>query len=150
MYRILHYLYTYSTRFRSRYKYNNVIPISQSYLSHMYHGCVSPSIFNECYSINCALHHAVKSTIVLIMRVKCHWLNIIKNAFSVQHQSYQAFKKCFTACSDSWIYSYWSDRKDRKKHIALLMEVWCHTVWAITLDHPVERGKSLIWVLYMS
>jgi hypothetical protein len=59
MYRILHYLYTYSTGSRSGYKYSNVVLISQSYLSHMYHGCVSPSVFDECYSIDCALHHAV-------------------------------------------------------------------------------------------
>jgi hypothetical protein len=45
----------------------------------MYHGCVSSFIFDD-YSIDCALHHAVKSPIVLSMRVKCHWLTIIKNA----------------------------------------------------------------------
>ena len=60
MYRILLYLYPYSTGSRSRYKYSNIILISQSYLSHMYHGCVSPSTFDECYSIDCALHHVVK------------------------------------------------------------------------------------------
>ena len=79
MYRILHYLYTYSTGFISRYKYSNAILISQSYMSHMYHGYVSSFIFDD-YSIDCALHHAVKSPIVLLMRVKCHWLTIIKNA----------------------------------------------------------------------
>jgi hypothetical protein len=77
IYKILLYLYTYSTESRFRYKYSNVIPISQSYLSHMYHGCVSP--------------------IVLKMRVKCHWLTIIKNALGAQH--HQAYKRCVTACS---------------------------------------------------
>jgi hypothetical protein len=52
MYRILHYLYTYSTGSKSRYKYSNVILISQSYLSHMYYGCVSSSIFDECYKMS--------------------------------------------------------------------------------------------------
>ena len=138
MYRILLYLYTYSTGSRSRYKYSHVILISQSYLSHMYHDCVSPSIFDKCYNIDCALHHAVKSPIVLSMRGRCHWLTIIKNTLSAQHQSHQASKKHVTTCSfwwitdrvlsDSWNYSYWSDRKDRKKCTALLMEVWCHAV----------------------
>ena len=63
--RILHHLYTYSTGSRSRYKYSNVISISQTYLSHIYYGCVNPSIFDECYSIDCALHHVVKKPIVL-------------------------------------------------------------------------------------
>ena len=72
IYSILLYLYIYSTGSRSRYKYHNVILISQSYLSHMYYDCVSLSIFDECYSIDCALHHTMKSPIVLSMRVKCH------------------------------------------------------------------------------
>jgi hypothetical protein len=67
MYRILLYLYIYPTGSKSRYKYSCVILISQSYLSHMYHGCVLPSIFDECYSIDCALYHAVKNPIVLSM-----------------------------------------------------------------------------------
>jgi hypothetical protein len=92
MYKILPYLYTYSTGYISKYKYSNVI-------LHMYHGCVSPSIFDECYSIDCVLHHAVKCPIVLTMRVKCYWLTIINNTLGTQHQSHQAFKKCVTTCS---------------------------------------------------
>jgi hypothetical protein len=93
MYRILHYLYTYSTGSRSGYKYSNVVHISQSYLSHMYHGCVSPSIFDECYSINCALHHVVECPIVLTMRVKCYWLAMFNNTLGAHHQSHQSLKK---------------------------------------------------------
>jgi len=92
MYRILLYSYTYSTGSRSGYKYSNVVHISQ-YLSHMYHGCVSPSIFDECYSIDCALHHAVECPIVLTMRVKCYWLAIFNNTLGAQRQIHQSLKK---------------------------------------------------------
>jgi hypothetical protein len=96
MYKILHYLYTYSTGSGSRYEYSDVILISQSYLSHMYHGCVSLSIFDECYSIECALHHAVKCPIVLTMRVKCYWLPIIKNTLGAQHQTHREYQNLKT------------------------------------------------------
>ena len=62
-------------------------------MSHMYHGCTSPSIFDESTSIYCALHHAVKCPIVLTMRVKCHWLAIFNNTLGTQHQSHQSLKK---------------------------------------------------------
>jgi hypothetical protein len=98
MYRILLSLYTYFTGSISRYKYSHIILISKSYLSHIYYCCASPSIFDECYGIDCGLHHAGKSPIVLSMWGRCHWLTIIKNTLGAQHQSYQASNKHVTVC----------------------------------------------------
>jgi hypothetical protein len=138
MYRILHYLYTYSTGSRSRYKYSNVIPISQSYLSHMYHDCVSPSIFDEYYSIDCALHHAVKYLIVLSMRVKCYWLAIYNNTLGL----IKAGGTSDRVLSDGWKLSPWSDVEWNRstQHFWWRCDAMLYgpSLWIILLD-----GESL-------
>jgi hypothetical protein len=78
MYKVLIRLFTYCTGSIFRYKYSYVILTNQSYVSHMYHGCASPSIFDGRYSIDCALYHAIECPIVLTISVKHHWLAIIK------------------------------------------------------------------------